>query len=275
MKNLIQRTLTGILYVVLIVLAIYVSNYFFALLFLAFLVLGLKEYYTILGKGGQPSFYIIGISLGVILFMLSYFIAFGWLPMYFMVLFFPLLFSPLLFGLISKENRYLSAIFTISGLIYIALPLAGLLFLYPHGILSLSSPFLLLAFFVFIWLNDTGAYVVGSLFGKHPLHAMSPKKSWEGAIGGGIFVLGAGYAFFWLSKEYTVSIWLGLALLTTITSVYGDLVESQFKRYFNVKDSGDLLPGHGGILDRVDSILFTAPFYIAYILFITQINTSL
>ena len=134
-----------------------------------------------------------------------------------------------------------------------------------------GKPMILLAIFLFIWINDTGAFIVGSLLGKHRLfERISPKKSWEGFWGGIFFNLIAAvvfarclYGFFGLSDN--IGLWLGLALTVTVFGTWGDLVESMIKRNLHIKDSGKFIPGHGGILDRIDSLLFAAPASLIYL----------
>ena len=122
-----------------------------------------------------------------------------------------------------------------------------------------------LSVFIFLWTNDTGAYCSGSLFGKHKLFPrISPAKSWEGSIGGGIFVIIAAIIIGYIANDgeaHRLSIlgWVGLGVVVAVFGTWGDLVESLFKRTLGVKDSGNILPGHGGIIDRFDGVLFTAP----------------
>jgi phosphatidate cytidylyltransferase len=121
-------------------------------------------------------------------------------------------------------------------------------------------PKILLGVFLLIWTNDTFAYITGKTFGKHKLYEkVSPKKTIEGFIGGFIFSLLAGYfiAVYWLNASIVV--WLLLSVITSIFGTLGDLIESKFKRIASVKDSGRIMPGHGGVLDRLDSIIFVAP----------------
>lgn len=133
------------------------------------------------------------------------------------------------------------------------------------------TPHLALTIFIFIWLNDTGAYMVGSLIGKHRLfYRISPKKSWEGAIGGGVFALIAGVVMSYLYIEYNIWQWLGFAVVIVFAAIWGDLIESLIKRHLGVKDSGTILPGHGGMMDRLDSALFAIPFGIVYLYLINQ-----
>ena len=135
----------------------------------------------------------------------------------------------------------------------------------------------LLAVFLFLWINDTGAFLTGSLFGRHKLfERISPKKSWEGFIGGYLFNLIAAALFaiycphffeFGLYISNSIGFWLGLATVVTVFGTWGDLVESLMKRTMHIKDSGHLIPGHGGILDRIDSLLLAAPAVLVYMLF--------
>ncbi|WP_278983636.1 phosphatidate cytidylyltransferase [Segatella bryantii] len=129
-----------------------------------------------------------------------------------------------------------------------------------------------LSIFVFLWINDTGAYCSGSLFGKHKLFPrISPAKSWEGSIGGGIFVLIAagilGYYTNFGELQHSLNIleWMGLGLIVVFFGTWGDLVESLFKRTLGIKDSGNILPGHGGMLDRFDSSLMAIPAAVVYL----------
>ena len=128
-----------------------------------------------------------------------------------------------------------------------------------------------LSIFIFLWTNDTGAYCSGSLFGKHKLFPrISPAKSWEGSIGGGIFVLIAAAVIGYLANDgeahrLSIAGWMGLGLVVVFFGTWGDLVESLFKRTLGVKDSGTLLPGHGGMLDRFDSSLMAIPAAVIYL----------
>lgn len=140
--------------------------------------------------------------------------------------------------------------------VYIALPL-GLM----HLLCNIAGSFTALTIFVMIWLNDTGAYLVGSQIGRRKLfERLSPKKSWEGFFGGLAFCILAGVAAgLWLPSSLSMWQWVAIGVLTCAFSTWGDLFESLLKRNLGVKDSGRLIPGHGGILDRIDSLLFVAP----------------
>ena len=133
---------------------------------------------------------------------------------------------------------------------------------------------IILAIFLMIWINDTGAFVVGSLLGKHRLfERVSPKKSWEGFFGGLGFNLLAGWLFcigghyFWGVPEWNVITWIIFGAVVTLFSTWGDLIESLMKRSLNIKDSGNIMPGHGGILDRIDSLLLVIPACFLFLIF--------
>ena len=127
-------------------------------------------------------------------------------------------------------------------------------------------PYFALAIFIFVWFNDTGAYLVGSIFGRRRLfERISPKKSWEGFFGGLLFSAAISSFFAWLVPSIAWYIWLGLAVTVVITGTWGDLVESLIKRTLGVKDSGSILPGHGGMLDRFDSVMLAIPSAYIYI----------
>ena len=166
--------------------------------------------------------------------------------------------------------------YTMMTQLYIALPfslLNALAFhLTPEGEV-VYDPVLPLCMFVFLWINDAGAYICGSLLGKHKLFPrISPGKSWEGSIGGGILVMLVAYFipsmldhFSLLTLNFSPLQWSGLGLVIVVFGTWGDLIESLFKRTLGIKDSGNVLPGHGGMLDRFDSSLLAIPAAVVYI----------
>lgn len=163
--------------------------------------------------------------------------------------------------------------YTMLSQMYIALPFATLNVLAFRGIgdMVYYNYLIPLSVFIFLWTNDTGAYLSGSLFGKHKLFPrVSPGKSWEGSIGGGIFVIIAAIIIGYLANDgaahrLSIQEWVGLGLVVTFFGTWGDLVESLFKRTLGVKDSGTILPGHGGMLDRFDSSLMAIPAAVIYL----------
>lgn len=121
-------------------------------------------------------------------------------------------------------------------------------------------------YFIFNWVNDTGAYCTGMLFGKHKLfERISPKKSWEGSIGGGIFCIIASFLLSHFFPFMSTGVWIGLALTVVVFGTWGDLTESLLKRRLGIKDSGNILPGHGGMLDRFDSAILAIPAAVVYL----------
>ena len=172
--------------------------------------------------------------------------------------------SCLIMALYQKEgNPLLSLAYSFLGQVYIVFPFASFNLLCFQPEVSTGNvaytPILLIALFVFIWLNDTGAYLVGVRFGKHRLfERISPKKSWEGFFGGAFFAIASSFLFSH-ATDIPVIHWVCLSIVTVIFATWGDLVESLLKRTLGVKDSGNMMPGHGGILDRLDSVILAAP----------------
>ena len=185
---------------------------------------------------------------------------------------------------LKQEDPLQDWAYTMLSQMYIALPfslLNVLAFTANSSGMVVFNTLLPLSVFIFLWVNDTGAYCVGSLLGRHKLFPrISPGKSWEGSIGGAVFVLAVAYGIGWLDNmeiadaNHTSSIfagmlsipeWLGLGLVVVIFGTWGDLVESLFKRTLGIKDSGSILPGHGGMLDRFDSSLLAIPAAVVYL----------
>ena len=162
--------------------------------------------------------------------------------------------------------------YTMLAQMYIALPFSLINVLAfnatSEGYVAFNT-LLPLSIFIFLWVNDSGAYCVGSLLGRHKLFPrISPGKSWEGSIGGAVFVLAAAYAisyFIDTDQMLAMPVWLGLGLVVVVFGTWGDLVESLFKRTLGIKDSGNILPGHGGMLDRFDSSLLAIPAAVIYL----------
>jgi phosphatidate cytidylyltransferase len=171
-------------------------------------------------------------------------------------------------------EKYLK--YCLFGFIYITLPIILLLFIRNsnRGYLDRGQGFLDLGFIIpcgiifSIWINDTMAYLVGSLIGKTPLSKISPKKTWEGTIGGAILcivTIGSLADYFSIAKLISLQNWISIAAICVIFGTFGDLFQSKLKRMANVKDSGSFMPGHGGFLDRFDSLLFAVPAVWVYV----------
>jgi phosphatidate cytidylyltransferase len=167
-----------------------------------------------------------------------------------------------LFSVLSKRTALLVGTLGVMALFYISLPMGFLV------VLRNVHPALPLALILMIWMNDTMAYIVGSFIGKTPFSAISPKKTWEGTLGGALLTLvgAAVWAYYSPYKQiFTFTDWMVLAGLAVVAGTAGDLLESKLKRLADVKDSGTLMPGHGGALDRFDSLLVTLPFAFCYV----------
>ena len=277
MMNLIKRILSGAIYIALIVTAILLldnSPVMYLLVFSLLIVLGIGEMITMAKDDAHQSWLVNVIDMlgGIGVFVAFYMHYEGqtihsralWLlpiATYVILRTIVQLYRPRQNAVHSLERSFFS-------LGYIAFPVALL-----NCIMSITAPRLLLGMFMFIWLYDTGAYCVGVLIGRHRLfERISPKKSWEGVIGGVLAcVAGAYVTHRWFDEFFQVpelATWLGLSVVVAVFATFGDLVESLIKRTVGVKDSGHILPGHGGILDRIDSLLLVAPAVLIYLLLI-------
>lgn len=269
MKKLITRTITGAVLVLVMLAAIIAGPYSYALLFLLILVGGLTEYGRLFNESKVKPNNILSMGISIVFFMTAFFIGKGTLEAKYFFGLFPLLLVVIAAELYRKKVKPLENISaTIFSIIYLAVPLSltNLLVFSPVVGANMYSPKLLIALFALIWIYDSGAYLVGVSIGKHRLfERISPKKSWEGAIGGTIIAITASYFISHFIPEIKTIHWLVLSFLIVVFSTFGDLSESMLKRYFNIKDSGQLLPGHGGVLDRFDSLLFAAPVVAMYL----------
>ena len=159
---------------------------------------------------------------------------------------------------------------TLTGFIYVAVPFSLLNFIifpgYPEN--PVFTPIMLIGIFFIMWVYDTGAYITGSLIGKHKIHEkISPNKTWEGLTGGSALAIIMGMTYSYISKSAEISEWMIITLIIIIFGTLGDLFESKIKRKLMVKDSGNVLPGHGGLLDRLDSFLFIIPVIFVWLTF--------
>ncbi|HEY9177922.1 MAG TPA: phosphatidate cytidylyltransferase [Flavipsychrobacter sp.] len=172
-----------------------------------------------------------------------------------------LMFAPILILLLTtlhKKTALQAGVQSLAGMAYIVLPM---ILLYSLRMQSIVLP---LSLVLMLWMNDTMAYIVGSFIGKTPFSPISPKKTWEGTIGGVILTIGGAAIWGYYSPYYSMVDWMALALCASIAGTAGDLLESKLKRLADVKDSGAIMPGHGGALDRFDSLLVATPFAFVY-----------
>jgi phosphatidate cytidylyltransferase len=268
LKNLLVRTATGIIFVGVMVSAICYSSFSFLVLFGLITGLTVWEFTGLMKNYEESSMQrVINVIEGVYLFTASFLYANGFVDSKIFLPYLLLLMLSMIGELFYKApNPINNFAFSFLTQIYCAGSFSLLNFIgaTPDG--GIYSPILVLALFIFIWINDTGAYVVGSMIGKNRMfERISPKKSWEGFFGGLIFVLAASLLFAWYEPTINHYQWLGLAATIVIFGTLGDLVESLIKRTLKVKDSGNILPGHGGMLDRFDSIIMAIPASYIYI----------
>ncbi len=269
MSNLVTRTITGVFFVLLIVLAILAGQIYFSILLLFFNIIGLWEFYSLIEKKDVAVSKLAGIITGTFLFVSNALIALNYASrevLYFNFLFIFLIF---LYELYRKNpNPFNNIAFTFFGILYVAVPFSLLnYFANPEFLPNTYIYELLLGFFILVWVNETLAYVVGISFGRHKLfERVSPKKTWEGAIGGGLFCIGAGLLLSYFFSKISITDWFIISCIVVVFSTYGDLFESMLKRSTNTKDSGRILPGHGGVLDRFDGVFMAAPFVFIYLL---------
>ena len=269
MKVLVQRSLTGIAFAAVMLVGIIVHQYVFAVVFSAFLLLTLFEFYKISENIGYEPSAKIGLICGFLLFIIfflagSHVIPYRYIFLAILIPLFTLL--PDLFD--KRKNGFKNSMITIAGIIYIALPYSLLCFIiYPWN--AFDGKFyrwVLIGIFLIIWMYDSMAYVFGSMLGKHKIcERISPKKSWEGLIGGAVFAVIMGIINAVIFHELSLTNWVVIAILIVIFGTSGDFFESKLKREAGVKDSGSILPGHGGMLDRFDTVLFAIPVIFVWI----------
>jgi len=267
-KNLVQRTLSGIVYLVVIIGPLFAGKVPFGLVFLLIALLALYEFYDMALASGASPFMLPSLITGAMLFVLAYLVAASVLPYRMLTLAVPFLLILFLTALYSlRPDVIRNTAVSLLGLLYVMLPFASLNFLaFPAVAGGAYTHRIILGILILIWLNDTGAYLVGITIGRHRLfERISPKKSWEGAIGGTLITLAAAWWMNDVMGLLDTEHWMALALIVSVFGVFGDLTESLFKRSVNMKDSGTLIPGHGGVLDRVDSILFVMPVSLCYL----------
>jgi len=265
LNNLIQRTLTGIIFVAVLMGSIISGSAPFAGVFSLIVIFTTREFYLLMKQKDYEPQVLGGVVASVVLFLSTYQVLSGHSHKVLLSVNILSIFSIFIFELFRNKKQPLKNILvTIGGVIYVGLPFALLnliAFLPIDSVIGNYNKYILLGFFIILWANDTGAYVVGSLIGKNRLfERISPKKSWEGSIGGAFFAVGFAVLMYYFTGLETAIFWVIFALSIVVFGTLGDLVESLLKRDLGVKDSGSILPGHGGFLDRFDAVLMAAPF---------------
>ncbi|MBI3518848.1 MAG: phosphatidate cytidylyltransferase [Bacteroidetes bacterium] len=288
LKTLTTRTITAAVFVAVLLACICYNYVSFTGLFFMVAIWGLYEFYQLSEKLGANPYKAIGYIAGICLFCYSivansnlnlFYPAGNILPYIFVFIF-----CVFIVGLFdSAKNTVLNIAYTIAGLVYAVLP-----FMILVNISCINKTFTLdhqtgnwnddiapynfhyvLGVILLIWSSDVCAYLVGSLIGKHKLYErISPGKTWEGSVGATILTVGSSFIVAHWYPELALKHWIAISIIVCVFGTIGDLVESMLKRQAGVKDSGSIMPGHGGILDRFDSLLFVSPFVYAYLTFI-------
>lgn len=269
MKSLIIRGVSGVIFTALLIAAIIYGPIFFGIMFAIVTGLAVNEFCNIVELYKKTTFSTyLAVLGGVYLFFASY--ASTYLdvakPIILFIPYILLVIYIFIRELYRKEGGALNnyAFFTLSQ-VYAALPFALLNILAADAAGEYSYIFPL-AIFIFLWSNDTGAYCVGCSIGRHRMfERISPKKSWEGFIGGATTAILAGYIVSLFFEQLNVWEWLGMAAVVVGAGTMGDLIESCIKREIGIKDSGNIMPGHGGVLDRFDSTILAIPAVIIYL----------
>lgn len=276
MKNFIQRAITGLIFVAVLIGCIIGSPLSFGLLFSIISAMATAEFCNLMNKYegacvnrnicvlGSVSLFLCFFYYGMNPAQTGIFIPYLIITIYLMV-------SELY---LKKKHPLNSLAYAMLSQIYVGLPFAllNVLAFHSNGWDSVSEyQFILpLSIFAFNWINDTGAYCTGMLLGKHPLFKrISPKKSWEGSIGGAVFSIAGAFALAYFFPIMSTAAWVGMGLTVVVFGTWGDLTESLMKRHLGIKDSGNILPGHGGMLDRFDSAIMAIPAAVVYLYLIS------
>lgn len=277
MQELTRRTATGVVFVLVMITGIYAGRWGYSLLFTVVTGLSLWEFlFLVLDRKSRRDRIrkALGLLLGIVPFAHSLVLQLNIIndPIDFVIIT-SILYSPLVFGafvyelFMASEKPFVNLAFLMLGVFYIGIPFGLLNFVAIHQ--GVYLPNIVMGLLLLIWANDSGAYLVGSRWGKHLLlPRISPKKTWEGTMGGLLFTLMTAYILHIFFLEIRLIDWLVLAAIIAVFGSIGDLVESMLKRSLAVKDSGKILPGHGGMLDRFDGLIFSLPYATAYLLWI-------
>ncbi|MBE0668137.1 MAG: phosphatidate cytidylyltransferase [Bacteroidales bacterium] len=276
MGTLIRRTVTGAFIVIFVLGGLWLHPVSFFLVGAVMLAGTQNEYYRMVRSTGVRPQMITGIITGFLLYFVSTMVAMEWLPRESFIALIPVLSLIMIIELFRKvEKPFDSLAHTFFSILYTAVPISMFPFsAFGHeGLNPLFamkgiefSPGIIVGFFLLLWTNDTGAYLSGSAFGRHRLmERISPKKSWEGFVGGLLLTLVVARLMSgWFGVADTMG-WMIIALIISVAGTLGDLIESMLKRSLGYKDSGSIMPGHGGFLDRFDSVVVAFPMVYLYI----------
>lgn len=267
LKDIYIRTFTGAIFLIAIIGSILLHPLaFFGVLFI-FSGIGLNEYFLLAAKAESRKQNLSFFILGIIIYTLTGLIGIGVLDIVFAAALVPLYLTVIILELFRKTNASWNRIGTyFAGFTYVSIPFGLLNYFYFIPDSDIFQVGIIIGLFVIVWSSDVFAYLVGSMIGRHRiLERISPKKSWEGSIGGLLFALLAAYILSLFYKQLSLNQWLIMAVIIVVFGTIGDFAESMLKRQAGVKDSGNLFPGHGGVLDRFDAVIFAAPFVYLYL----------
>ena len=263
MNETLKRSISGAVYILLLITSIICSAESFFILFGLFLLIAVFEFCELIQVNKILPMLLALLLYGSVTYLASKKIVLSKNFDYTLLVTTLLISFRCIYFLFNEKQQKIDAISKYIYLLgYIILPFI-IISKIPFGIKG-YNPKIIIGIFILIWTNDTFAYIVGKSIGKHKLYEkISPKKTIEGFLGGIIFALIASYliaTYYIEGKQTALNIWYGFALIVGVFGTIGDLIESKFKRIAHVKDSGNIMPGHGGILDRLDSVIFVAPF---------------
>lgn len=268
-NNFLVRTLSGAVMLVVVMGSIFLSPFTMAALMAAICIGSMLEFYKLGRLTGAQPLDTYPVILGVLAIITAFYAKINYVPWTLLLALIPGVFAIFIAELWRrKETPFANIAWSVTGLVYIALPMA-LMAMLPVNASATSGyivyhPLMILSVLFIVWANDIGAYIFGVLLGRHKLlERLSPKKTWEGFFGGLLCAVGVGVLMsMW--QETSAVMWTGAAIVTALASVAGDLIESMLKRSAGVKDSGSIIPGHGGFMDRFDAFIVAAPFVFTY-----------
>lgn len=265
-SDLYQRIISAAAGAAIIISSLILGEWTYFAVFLLISLLAQWEFYRLMKLQNYLPIRLLGVSIGTALFILSFLVCRGTLDSKYYYAIFPVASLIFLIKLYKKNdnNPFLNIALFYLGLTYVALPFALMnVVVHYQGTYHFE---ILLGLMFIIWASDTGAYFAGIRFGKRKLFERhSPKKSWEGSIGGAITAILFSLIISHYSTRLATWQWVSVSLIVVITGTYGDLVESMFKRTMQIKDSGSSIPGHGGFLDRFDSLILSVPFVVVFL----------
>ena len=268
MEELSTRTVSGLVFALVVIVCVFVAPWSMAALLSVVVGIGVFEMCRLHGMVQARQVLVVE-AIALVAFLVGAFVALNWLSARWLLLELLFMGLPFLYALFSNSIRH-ETVFSCcyASLTFLSLPCALMLFMYrPDLFGDMAGPWLVISVFCLLWVNDIFAYLTGKLLGKHKLfERISPGKTIEGSLGGLVFTVVAVTIFSHYADWLPMNAAIGMGAIAVVFGTLGDLCESMLKRQAGVKDSGKLIPGHGGILDRFDSVLFSVPFIFVYLL---------